>query len=65
VRAGEGTLHAQATGQGEFPLEPGGKDSFAAPAFGIEIVFKRGAGGTVESLDLHQGGRVLSGSRGK
>jgi D-alanyl-D-alanine-carboxypeptidase/D-alanyl-D-alanine-endopeptidase len=65
VRAGEGTLHAQATGQGEFPLEAGGKDSFAAPAFGIEIVFKRGADGTVESLDLHQGGRVLSGPRGK
>jgi hypothetical protein len=63
VRARGGQLHAQATGQGEFPLDPSGKDTFEAAAFGIELVFKRDGGGDVVALDLHQGGRVLSGPR--
>ena len=64
VRARDGKLFAQATGQGEFALDAAGKDRFEAAAFGIEIVFKRGADGEVTSLDLHQGGQVLSGPRG-
>lgn len=63
VRARGGTLHAQATGQGEFPLVATGADTFEAAAFGIEIVFRRGEDGEVASLDLHQAGNVLSGKR--
>lgn len=63
VRARDGKLHAQATGQGEFPLEASAKDTFEATAYGIEIVFKRDESGEVASLDLHQGGQVLSGKR--
>lgn len=63
VRARDGGLHAQATGQGEFPLAQAGTDAFEAPAYGIEILFKRDEAGRVVSLDLHQGGQVLSGRR--
>jgi len=63
VRVRRGQLEAQATGQGAFPLQAKGGDRFAAPAFGIEIQFKRDAAGQVESLDLYQGGHVLSGQR--
>ena len=63
VRARDGQLHAQATGQGEFPLQASGKDTFEAPAFGIEIVFQRDATGTVTSLELHQGGQLTRGTR--
>lgn len=63
VRARDGSLHAQATGQGEFPLDATGSDRFEAAAFGIEILFKRGADGAVESLELHQGGGVMPGKR--
>ncbi len=63
VRARDGKLHAQATGQGEFPLDATGTDTFEAAAYGIEIVFKRDDAGKVVSLDLHQGGQVLSGKR--
>jgi|SRR5690606_6644924 len=63
VRVRDGRLHAQATGQGEFPLEARGKDTFEAAAYGIELVFERGSEGEVASLDLHQGGQVLSGPR--
>lgn len=63
VRARDGKLHAQATGQGEFPLDASAADTFEAAAYGIEIVFKRDADGDVISLDLHQGGQVLSGTR--
>jgi len=64
VRGRDGRLHAQATGQGEFALDAAGEDRFEAPAHGIEVVFKRGADGRVESLELHQGGHVLKGPRG-
>jgi len=63
VRVRRGQLEAQATGQGAFPLQANGQDRFAAPAFGIEIQFKRDAAGQVESLELYQGGHVLSGER--
>ena len=63
VRARDGGLHAQATGQGEFPLAQAGTDAFEAPAYGIEILFKRDDAGRVVALDLHQGGQVLSGRR--
>ncbi|MGY1459227.1 serine hydrolase [Luteimonas sp. A534] len=65
VRARDGRLYAQATGQGEFPLDPTAADTFEAPAFGIRLVFKRGDDDAVASLDLHQGGQVLSGMRGE
>ena len=63
VRARDGKLHAQATGQGEFPLDATGGDTFEAAAYGIEILFKRDEAGKIVSLDLHQGGQVLSGKR--
>lgn len=63
VRERDGVLHAQATGQGEFPLEPVAEDVFEAAAYGIEIRFSRDADGEVTSLDLHQAGGTLSGTR--
>lgn len=61
VRERGGALHAQATGQGEFPLQPAGEDVFEAAAYGIELRFIRGADGEVVSPQLHQDGRVLTG----
>ena len=46
-----------------FPLEATASDVFEAPACGIEIRFLRGDDGTVQSLQLHQAGQVLSGVR--
>jgi CubicO group peptidase (beta-lactamase class C family) len=63
IRARDGQLFGQATGQGEFPLQAASKDVFEAPAFGIELRFKRDAAGEVDSLELHQGGRVMPGKR--
>ena len=63
VRARDGRLHAQATGQGEFPLDATGPDRFEAATFGIDILFRRGADGAVVSLELHQGGRVTPAKR--
>ena len=63
VREQGGVLQAQATGQGAFPLAATAADTFEAPAFGIEIRFHRDGAGQVQSLELHQGGRVLRGSR--
>ena len=63
VRARDGRLHAQATGQGEFPLDPAGEDRFEAAAYGIEIEFQRATDGSVASLDLRQGGRVTRAAR--
>ncbi|MCD9005085.1 serine hydrolase [Luteimonas sp. XNQY3] len=64
VDAADGRLRAQATGQGAFALDATGADTFAAPAFGIELRFRRGADGDVDALELHQGGQVLRGPRG-
>jgi len=63
IRVKGQTLEAQATGQGAFPLQPQGKDRFAAPAFGVQIQFNRNPSGEVDSLALHQGGHTLSGQR--
>ena len=62
VSAADGQLHAQATGQGRFALEPAGDDVFRAPAYGIEIRFERD-GERVTALELHQAGQVLRGER--
>lgn len=65
VREEGGVLVAQATGQGAFPLQAtAAADTFEAPAFGIEIRFRRDAAGKVASLELHQAGQVLRGERG-
>jgi serine-type D-Ala-D-Ala carboxypeptidase/endopeptidase len=64
VDSADGRLRAQATGQGAFPLDATGADAFAAPAFGIELRFQRGADGEVTALELHQRGQVLRGTRG-
>ncbi len=53
-----GSLMAQATGQGAFEVEAQAKDQFAADAYGIEIHFEREAEGAVKSLKLLQGGRT-------
>lgn len=63
VRAGTGTLTAQATGQGAFPLAATAKDVFEAPAFGIVVRFVRDAAGKVVALKLEQGGHTLDGKR--
>jgi hypothetical protein len=63
VREQEGRLYAQATGQGAFPLDAASVDIFEAPAFGIEIVFRRDGAGKVESLELHQAGHGMRGQR--
>ena len=56
-------LQARATGQGAFPLDSLGDDSFEAPAYGIRINFQRDSDGTVRSLELLQGGATLKGER--
>jgi serine-type D-Ala-D-Ala carboxypeptidase/endopeptidase len=58
VSVENGSLMAQATGQGAFPLELKTNDQFAADAYGIEIHFQRDASGAVSSLKLLQGGRA-------
>jgi serine-type D-Ala-D-Ala carboxypeptidase/endopeptidase len=63
VRAENGTLTAQATGQGAFPLASTAKDTFEAPGFGIVIRFQRDAAGKVVALKLDQGGHTLDGKR--
>ncbi len=63
VRAEAGTLTAQATGQGAFPLAATAKDVFEAPDFGIVIRFQRDAAGKVTALKLDQGGHTLDGTR--
>ncbi len=58
VSVENGSLMAQATGQGAFPLDIKAKDQFSADAYGIEIYFERDANGTVNSLQLLQGGHT-------
>jgi hypothetical protein len=54
---------AQASGQGAFPLEARGEDTFAFDGAGIVIRFRRDAAGTVAGLALDQGGRTLDAER--
>jgi hypothetical protein len=63
VREQDGTLMAQATGQGAFSLMPVSEDVFEATVHGIEIRFERAEDGTVSALDLLQGGQILRGER--
>jgi serine-type D-Ala-D-Ala carboxypeptidase/endopeptidase len=64
VRADDGTLTAQATGQGAFPLAPTAKrDVFEASDFGIVIRFQRDPAGKVVALKLDQAGHTLEGQR--
>lgn len=49
-------LHAQATGQGPFPIFPSATDVFFAKVADIRINFQRDSDGKVKSLVLHQGG---------
>ncbi|KXU36866.1 hypothetical protein AXK11_03515 [Cephaloticoccus primus] len=63
IRVKDGALEAQATGQPTFPLQYSSEDRFAAPAFGVEIHFKRTASGQVDALELHQAGQTLRGKR--
>lgn len=63
IRARDGSLYGQATGQGEFPLQAASEDEFHAPALGLRIRFQRDADGQVQSLRLQQGGAQLEGRR--
>ena len=63
VRERDGTLYAQATGQGEFALDPASSDVFVAPAYGIEIEFSRDQAEEVIGLELRQGGHVTRATR--
>lgn len=63
VRERGGVLHAQATGQSEFALDPVAEDVFAAPDYDIEIEFHRDDAGEVVKLDLRQAGNVINGER--
>ena len=58
VSVENGSLMAQATGQGAFEVEAKAKDKFAADSYGIEIHFQRDASGAVTDLQLLQGGRT-------
>ena len=49
-------LHAQATGQGSFPIFPFAPDEFFAKVAGISMTFKRDPEGAVDGLVLHQNG---------
>ncbi|MGH8050864.1 MAG: serine hydrolase [Arenimonas sp.] len=53
-----GSLMAQATGQGAFALDVKKKDQFSADAYDIEIHFERDASGAIKSLKLLQGGNT-------
>jgi pimeloyl-ACP methyl ester carboxylesterase len=49
-------LYAQPTGQSAVPIYPSAKNEFFAKAGGIRISFRRGSGGKVNGLVLHQHG---------
>lgn len=63
VRERGGVLHAQATGQGEFRLDPVADDVFGAAAYDIEIEFSRDDAGEVTGLELRQAGNVMQAGR--
>jgi len=59
----DNTLHAQATGQGAFPLVAEATDVFTARAYGIEIRFTRDVDGKVDGLSLLQAGHETKAKR--
>lgn len=60
-----GQLYAQATGQQKFPVYPESKTSFFYKVVEAQLEFKNSGDGGFDKLELHQGGRVLVGSRVK
>jgi len=63
VSRAENQLKAQATGQGEFPVFAKAKNVFFYKVVEAELTFNQNAGGTVESVTLHQGGRDIVGKK--
>lgn len=59
----DGSLYAQATGQGRTKLYAEKKDLFFPKEVDADIEFVRGANGVVESMILHQGGRDVPAKR--
>jgi CubicO group peptidase (beta-lactamase class C family) len=57
MRARDGKLMTQATGQDEFELFPEGKDRFFLRVVDAQVEFTRDASGKVTGIILHQGGR--------
>ncbi len=58
VAQGDAGLTLQAPGQGKIPLQPTERDVFRADGADIEIRFFRDGAGSVERLEIHQGGRI-------
>lgn len=63
VRARDGAMFAQATGQQELSIAPLGGDTFAVDGVEAELHFGRDAAGQVVSVELHQGGQVVRGNK--
>jgi D-alanyl-D-alanine-carboxypeptidase/D-alanyl-D-alanine-endopeptidase len=59
----DGTLHAQATGQGKFAILPSSESRFFARNIPLEISFTRDSARKVTGLVVHQGGRDRAGRR--
>jgi CubicO group peptidase (beta-lactamase class C family) len=59
----EGSLHAQATGQPEFPLFPEKQDRFFLKVVDAQLEFKRDEKGVVTSLVLFQNGQEVPGKK--
>lgn len=56
-------LNAQATGQPEFPVFAKSKNVFYYKVVDAQLTFDQDAGGKVESVTLHQGGRDIVGKK--
>ena len=63
MRARDGKLMTQATGQDEFKLFPEGKDRFFLKVVDAQVEFTRDASGAVTGMILHQGGRSTPAKR--
>lgn len=63
MRARDGKLMTQATGQDEFELFPEGKDRFFLKVVDAQVEFTRDASGAVTGMILHQGGRSTPAKR--
>jgi len=65
VTEADGTLFAQATGQGKAPVFASAKDEFFYKIVNAQISFQRDAAGKVTGLMLHQNGRDVPATKGK
>lgn len=63
VRVDGGQLKAQASGQPEFPVFAKAKNIFFYKVVEAQLTFNSNAGGTVESVTLHQGGQMITGKK--